>query len=400
MTTQSRRSLFAAAALICIGLFSISCSHSFKGASKGGLEDVHAPLTPVHTGVASIVNVNAIGSDGETGLIDAAEGGDLDRVKALIAAHADVNEVDKDHYSPVNATSTNTPDGPYLIYGGTTALMRAAQQGHSDCVKALIAAGAKVNTKDHDGTTALMVADDGMAALEGTSDDQTGNANGMRALISAGADVNAKDDNGATALMYVAGHGVADCINMLIAAHADVNARGHIYESGHPSNSISGGETPLMVSAQTWNVGSMKALIAGGADVNAKDSNGDTALMIAATEGSADGVSVLYKAHAAMDVTARNSDGNSFLALAAMDGFVNLTMAAIAAHADLNAKNKRGWTALMEAAENGNTACVKVLIASGADMNIKDGHGATALQIANQNGYVDLANVLKAAGAK
>lgn len=76
-------------------------------------------------------------SGGDHPLINAAGRGDLSRVKALLAAGADVND-DAGH--------------------GITALMVAAQNGHQEIVQALLAAKANVNTKTRRGETALMVA--------------------------------------------------------------------------------------------------------------------------------------------------------------------------------------------------------------------------------------------------
>lgn len=67
---------------------------------------------------------------------DAAYGGDLERVKELLAQGADVNE----------------KAGPY---GDTTALQQAAVKGHLDIVKELIEHGADVNMRKKCGDTAL-----------------------------------------------------------------------------------------------------------------------------------------------------------------------------------------------------------------------------------------------------
>jgi uncharacterized protein len=72
---------------------------------------------------------------------------------------------------------------------GTTALMRAAQEGHLDIVTVLVMAGCDVNRKNIEGMNALM-----LAALKGHSDIIT-------ELIRAGARVDEKstqvstDDN-------------------------------------------------------------------------------------------------------------------------------------------------------------------------------------------------------------
>jgi len=141
--------------------------------------------------------INTKGADGMTALLLAAEAGNSDSVKALIAAGADVNAKDKN---------------------GETALMKAVLL-HPDTHKpdlksvvALIAAHADVNAKDKNGFTAL-----NNAVLIGDS----GCAECAKALIAAGADVNVKAFNNRTPLMDAAEyHKNADCIKLLIAAGA------------------------------------------------------------------------------------------------------------------------------------------------------------------------------------
>ena len=66
--------------------------------------------------------------------------------------------------------------------------MFAANGGHAAAIAALLAAGAEVEAKMNNGTTALMRAAEG------------GHAAAIEALLAAGAGVEAKDDKGRTAL--------------------------------------------------------------------------------------------------------------------------------------------------------------------------------------------------------
>ena len=104
---------------------------------------------------------------------------------------------------------------------------------------------------------------------------------------------------------------------------------------------------------------------ANGADVNAKDENGDTALIWAARYDKEKVVSAL-----------------------------------LAAGADVNVKNAYGTTALMLAARNGNEKAVAALLAAGADVNAANASGNTALMWAVRYGKEKVAAVLKKAGAK
>jgi ankyrin repeat protein len=144
----------------------------------------------------------------------------------------------------------------------------------------------------------------------------------------------------------------------------------------------------------------VKALIAAGADVNARDSGGETALMWAADKGEPDGVKALIVAGA--DANVKSNNGGTALINAARKG-VGCVKALIAAGADVNAKCG-SETPLIRAAQKGDADSVKALIAAGADVNAKDvnsisDHGQTALMWAACRGHVDCATVLVAAGA-
>ena len=55
------------------------------------------------------------------------------------------------------------------------------------------------------------------------------------------------------------------------------------------------------------------------------------------------------------DVNAQNKDGETALMRAVREGNTEVAEALIKAGADLNAQDKKGWTALMEVAYNGRT---------------------------------------------
>src|SRR5262245_11343787 len=94
----------------------------------------------------------------------------------------------------------------------------------------------------------------------------------------------------------------------------------------------------------TGQVAEARTIISGGADVNAKDQEGVTALMRAASAGRGDMVRLL-----------------------------------IASGADANAKTTGGVTAVMMASLAGYTSALEPLLAAKADPNVKDNQGRTAL---------------------
>ena len=132
------------------------------------------------------------------------------------------------------------------------------------------------------------------------------------------------------------------------------------------------------------------------ADVNARDADGETALIWATTGiGSTENVKVLLDAGA--NVNARDADGETALMRAA---YIGTAKVLLDAGADVNARDADGETALMWAAHGFGTAeNVKVLLDAGADVNERDTDGETALMAAAFIGAAENVKILLDAGA-
>lgn len=100
-----------------------------------------------------------------------------------------------------------------------------------------------------------------------------------------------------------------------------------------------------------------------GGDVDARDSNGMTALILAVDVRCASIVGFLMEHHASPDLT-----------------------------------DRWGQTALMLAAGRNDSRSAELLLAGGAAVDIKAKNGLTALQYATENGGRDVARMLSAAG--
>jgi ankyrin repeat protein len=143
----------------------------------------------------------------------------------------------------------------------TEQLLEAVKAGDAARAGQLLASGADANSRDSYGATALMNAAHG------------GNAEMVEALLAAGAEVDAKDELGWTALMKACfnpdlNRGFPEIVKRLIAAGADPNVK------------ITYGIRPLMLAAGYGEAGVCEALIAGGADVLARNDGDLTALMM------------------------------------------------------------------------------------------------------------------------
>ena len=173
-------------------------------------------------------------------------------------------------------------------------------------------------------------------------------------------------------------------VTRLIQAGANVNARDSI------------GYTALMWAANHYSVDAAKVLIEAGADMNAKDNNGYTALMVTVGKGSFDVAKVLIEAGA--DLNARNNDGETALMLTTYRNNARSAKPFIEEGTDLNARNNDGKTVSMCAAMYNAVDVLALLIEAGADINATDNDGKTALMLAEERGSVDVIGLLMAAG--
>ncbi len=253
-------------------------------------------------------------------------------------------------------------------------LMRAAFNGHEDCVEALLGAGAAVNAVFKSGTTALMG-----AAFNGHVDC-------VEALIKAGADVHAVLEDGKTALMCAALNGHLECVEALLQAGAAVDAVDGL------------GATALMCAAQEGHTACVRALLGAGADPDSTNALGNTALHGAAIKGHADCVRALIEGGAdGPDPT--NEWGESALHWAAKKGCADCVQALLEAGADLNLVNKQSAGVLHLAAYHGRLECVQALLLylSREAIYAKNGNGQTALEISQQKGFTELERWLNSA---
>jgi ankyrin repeat protein len=143
----------------------------------------------------------------------------------------------------------------------------------------------------------------------------------------------------------------------------------------------------------------VKALLKNGADVNAAQGDGMTALHWAATNGDAALTQMLLSAGANIRATTRLG-GITALHMASQAGHAAVVAALVAAGADTNGATTTGATPLMLAARSGSAETVTRLVETGADINAKEkGFGQTALMVASGLDRADVVRLLMARGA-
>ena len=295
------------------------------------------------------------GAHGQTALMWAVVARHPDVVRLLLQAHADVRARTKSWSQRVLLCCQyyeSQADGDAVVRkGGYTALLFAAQDGDVETAKLLIAAGADVKEASADGASALVIAahvkqnDIAVMLLEAGADPNaaatgytalhiaatTGDLPLAKALLDHGADPNARQQNGTPSKRTMNGHaldhamigatpyftamrsGQLDMMKLLAARGADPSIT---LKDGRTAFMILAGESTLegpdVSEAKAAEV--VKLAVKLGTPVNQADVNGNTAMHIAAARRRDLLLQALVDSGAALD--ARNRDGDTPLAVA------------------------------------------------------------------------------------
>jgi uncharacterized protein len=274
---------------------------------------------------------------------DAAQRGDIERVRSLLKQAADVNAAQAD---------------------GMTAVHWAALNGNVEMTEMLLYAGASIKATTRVGAyTALLVAA------------KFGQASTVPVLLKAGADANAATTAGITAVMLAAMAGSAETTRLLLDHGADGNAVSQAY-----------GQTALMLAADLDRVDVIKVLTAHGAKVSIatkvrkpkpRDRGGTNQNQQAANQAN-------NQANNDERAPADNIalGGLTALHYAAREGHAQAVRALLDAGAKVNQVTADGTSPLLMAATNGQFDLAMLLLERGANPNLADTPGATPLYAA------------------
>jgi ankyrin repeat protein len=158
-------------------------------------------------------------------------------------------------------------------------------------------------------------------------------------------------------------------------------------------------DSPVADAAMRGDVEAVRALLRDGADVNAAQGDGMTALHWSALRGDADTMNVLLVAGATTDPKTRLGHYTP-LHLASSNGHALAVARLLEAGGGATLVTETGVQAIHLAAQAGNAEAIAALLAHGADVNAKDGtHGRTPLVFAASQNRLDAMRVLIAKGA-
>jgi ankyrin repeat protein len=463
-----------------VALLSFFLVASIASLAAGRSDVADAVMRGDHAAVRDLVeqhaDVNAPQADGATALHWAAFRSDKEMVDLLIRAGANAKAANREGSTPLWLASVNGDAAiiAALIQGGAdpneklplgrTPLMEASRTGKVEAMKVLLDRGANVNAKESlRGTTALMWAAD------------QGHAAAIQLLIQRGADLEVRSvpvergrtadlgpfrpaitPSGAKSAALIAAEqalltgvfvddaagiagqgqggvsrgGVAGAANAasganqrdqpdLVNPDKSDNAAATPVRRGRPAAPKDGGAlTPLVYAVLSNDLDSVKAMLAGGANVNGVTGYGWSPLLVA-TQNRYYKLGAYLLLHGA-DVNLANKGGWTPLYLATdnrnieagdypvrkgdMDhlDFIKLLLD----HgADVNARMKdstetrtvftnqwideNGATAFLRASQSGDLVLMRLLLAHGADPKIATELHVTALQVAAGIGWVE-----------
>jgi ankyrin repeat protein len=287
-------------------------------------------------------DLNTRDQSGRTPLMHAAAFGNLETLRVLLDAGAEVN-------------ARNRSDA--------TALLWAA--GDPEKARLLIERGADVKVQSRQGRTPLMVAAS-----------RAGNSEVIALMLSKGADPRAKDRLGITALSLAARAGDLASVTFLLKAGADPNAGDFL------------GRTSLAAATVSRNPKVVQLLLQHGADVRV------------ATRRPSPGNNVRVSTNFLKNGPPTGL-GITPLHTAAF-GPVESVRLLLKAGANVNAQDDRRLAPLSfaVATENPSLLIVRTLIRAGAEVNAPDNFGDTPLDWAEKFGNPQVISELKQSGAK
>jgi ankyrin repeat protein len=304
--------------------------------------------------------------------------------------------------------------------GGRTPLHLAAALEKPLCIEALAAAGVDLNARDDAGRTPLHLASE--AYWPATA----------QALLDAGADPNLTDDGGETPIGIAAGDPESQTLVGLVRGGADPN----LFAPANPSPlhralyageeeaaallAAEGARHDVFTASALNDVEALSVLLEADPTVHARrDADGAPPLHWAASRGCLQAAALLRE-HGA-DVNAVDRKGATALGKAALTGHEDVCRALLAAGAKhtlgtacylgdteavaalvtedprrAGSRDRNGLVALVVAAEQGDADCVRILLAHGADVGDPD--AGYALFVACRDGHREVAELLLEAG--
>ncbi|KAH8382604.1 hypothetical protein KR009_004375, partial [Drosophila setifemur] len=373
--------------LVAAASIAIAAPELLESADEDGFTPLHLAviqgnLAMVNLLLANKADVNAVDNEGHSVVHWATVCGEVESLRAVLAAGASVAKPDANggtplhyaaqmcgasHDSKQQVSSSASSRLSLEILGillshpqssvdvqdkdGRQPLLWAASAGSAKAVIALVKAGARVESSDKDGLTALHCAG------------SRGHTECIDTLIGlCGAPTDLIDSNGCTALHYAVTLGHADATARLLDLEAD------------PNRQDRKGRTPAHCGCSKGQFETLKLLKERGANLWLRNAKGDLPLHEAAASGRRELLEWLLNQRP-KQVNTTSNDGRSLLHIAAANDYTDMCKLLLDNGADVNAvyRNSRGLvlTPLDGALQRGHRSTAKFLQANGGQPSNK-----------------------------
>jgi ankyrin repeat protein len=301
-------------------------------------------------------------------LLQSAVYGHMHLVEFFIGKRANIAKVDHDGNTILHILAeSKSPKAPALIqlalrngayigaknYSNQTAAAKAIVKGNSATFKAFIDSGYDKNSTEENMPVVMY------AYLKGRQPI-------AKILIEAGADINRQDSAGDTLMHLAASANDTGTIKSLLDAKAKINIKNTL------------GKTPLMLALEKNRIPIAETLIKSGADMSITDRQKRNILHYIASISQANKLLSAIPTQG-LNIDAKDENGNTPLLIAAESSQWNNVDLFLAMGAQVNISNRAGKTPLLFAGAKGNLATVKNLMEKGADVKKADNAGMTLI---------------------
>ncbi|EDV95035.1 GH24355 [Drosophila grimshawi] len=370
--------------LVAAASIAIAAPELLESADEDGFTPLHLAviqgnLAMVNLLLANKADVNAVDNEGHSVVHWATVCGEIEALRAVLAAGAGVAKPDVNGGTPLHYAAqmcgasydsklqSNSSKLALEIIGillahpqtsvdvqdkdGRQPLLWAASAGSAKAVIALVKAGARVESADKDGLTALHCSG------------SRGHTECIDTLISlCGAPTDLIDSNGCTALHYAVTLGHADATARLLDLEAD------------PNRQDRKGRTPAHCGCSKGQFETLKLLKERGANLWLRNAKGDLPLHEAAASGRRELLEWLLSQRP-KQVNTTSNDGRNLLHIAAANDYTDMCKMVLDYGGDVNAlyRNSRGivMTPLDAALQRGHRSTAKFLQAHGGQPSSK-----------------------------
>jgi ankyrin repeat protein len=363
--------------------------------------------TPLHEAIANVgmvqslldkgADVNCWQDDLRTPLHLAAYHGELKVARVLVEHKADVDSQDNEGKTPMYLLLEDSLrdevailDFARLLFehltdinirttNEWTLLHAAAFWGRSEIARMLLDHGTNPNLENKVGATPLHL------VSEGNYNSQEHGVRTVRLLLERGVDVNARSKNQCTAFLSAASSGRLEIAQILLDHGADLNAENEW------------GETALHIvsrgiyDSQEQGVGTARLLLERGVDVNTRQKDGWTSLHCAAFIGRVELTQLLLEHGANASIETKGCETALHIVSRgkynSQEQGVGTARLLLERGVDVNARQKDSCTSLHWAAFKGRLELTQVLLEHGASASIATNEGETALHIVSRGEY-------------